>query len=82
MATPKRARATRESTSRNNKKTAPATTEASAVQQQTTSPADTEQAIRTRAYEIWEQRGRTNGNAVEDWLRAEAEVSGRNSART
>ncbi len=78
MATPKRAR-TSESTSRN-KKTASARMEATAVQ--TTSQAEIEQAIRIRAYEIWEQRGRIDGNAVEDWLRAEAELGGRASART
>jgi hypothetical protein len=27
-----------------------------------------------RAYEIYEQRGRTHGNDIDDWLQAEAEV--------
>ena len=27
--------------------------------------------IARRAYEIWEQRGRHDGNALEDWLEAE-----------
>lgn len=31
--------------------------------------------IRRRAYEIYEQRGRQDGQEVEDWLRAEQEVS-------
>jgi hypothetical protein len=34
----------------------------------------TEEAIRQRAYELYEQRGRMDGHAVEDWLTAEAEL--------
>jgi hypothetical protein len=34
----------------------------------------TEEAIRERAYELYEQRGRRDGHAVEDWLAAEAEL--------
>lgn len=33
--------------------------------------------IRCRAYELYEERGREDGHEVEDWLRAEAEVTGR-----
>jgi hypothetical protein len=33
-----------------------------------------EQIVRRRAYELYEQRGREDGHAQEDWLRAEAEV--------
>jgi hypothetical protein len=33
-----------------------------------------EQAVRQRAYELYVQRGRVNGHAVDDWLRAEAEI--------
>jgi Protein of unknown function (DUF2934) len=33
-----------------------------------------EQRIRTRAYELYEQRRRGDGHDVEDWLDAEAEV--------
>ncbi len=33
-----------------------------------------EAAIRARAYEIYEARGRTDGQAQEDWVRAEREV--------
>jgi hypothetical protein len=33
-----------------------------------------QQTVRERAYFIWEQEGRPDGNAVSDWLRAEAEV--------
>ena len=34
-----------------------------------------EDRIRLRAYEIYEQRGRTAGHDVEDWLRAESELT-------
>lgn len=36
---------------------------------------DKAERIRRRAYEIYEQRGRQEGQEVEDWLRAEQEVS-------
>jgi hypothetical protein len=40
-----------------------------------------EEAIRTRAYELYEQRGREDGRAEEDWLRAEALIrSGRSKS--
>jgi hypothetical protein len=39
-------------------------------------PMHMEQIVRRRAYELYEQRGRTNGHAQEDWLHAEAEVVG------
>ena len=35
---------------------------------------DGEQAIRDRAYQIWEQEGRPNGRALEHWLRAKADI--------
>ncbi len=41
-----------------------------------------EEEIRRRAYELYEQRGRQDGLAEEDWLRAETEVLGRRTART
>ena len=40
-----------------------------------------EEAIRRRAYELYEERGREDGYDVDDWLRAEAEVT-RSAART
>jgi hypothetical protein len=40
-----------------------------------------EERIRLRAYELHEQRGRRDGHAVEDWLRAEAELTERKSFR-
>lgn len=39
-----------------------------------------EQAIRQRAYELYLQRGKTNGHAVDDWLKAEAELRGHSSS--
>ncbi len=35
-----------------------------------------EETVRRRAYEIYEQRGRLNGRALEDWLTAESEITG------
>jgi hypothetical protein len=39
-----------------------------------------EPAIRVRAYELYTQRGMAEGNAVDDWLAAEAELSNGHSA--
>ncbi len=39
-------------------------------------PRPAEQIIRQRAYELYEKRGREDGHAEQDWLRAEAEVLG------
>ncbi|HEU5335176.1 MAG TPA: DUF2934 domain-containing protein [Terriglobales bacterium] len=36
-----------------------------------------EERIRRRAYELYEQRGRVDGNDVEDWLQAKEEVTGK-----
>jgi len=33
-----------------------------------------EQHIQQRAYELYEQRGRTDGHAWDDWLQAECEI--------
>jgi len=35
---------------------------------------DLEQRIRNRAYELYEARGREDGHAVDDWLRAEEQI--------
>jgi hypothetical protein len=35
---------------------------------------DLEQRIRNRAYELYEARGREDGHAVDDWLRAEQQI--------
>ena len=34
-----------------------------------------EDQIRARAYELYEERGKEEGNDVDDWLRAEAEIT-------
>jgi len=34
-----------------------------------------EEDIRRRAYALYEQRGREDGHDVDDWLRAEAELT-------
>ncbi|HVO79901.1 MAG TPA: DUF2934 domain-containing protein [Terriglobales bacterium] len=39
--------------------------------------AEIQAAIRRRAYEIYERRGKVPGHALEDWLQAEAEVLGK-----
>ena len=36
---------------------------------------DKEEAIRQRAYEIWEQEGRPDGSALRHWLQASDEFS-------
>lgn len=33
--------------------------------------------IRTRAYELYEERGHEDGHEMDDWLQAEAEVTGK-----
>jgi len=38
---------------------------------------NTEEEIRRRAYELYEARGREDGHDMEDWLEAEAEITGR-----
>jgi Protein of unknown function (DUF2934) len=37
-------------------------------------PDDKEQALRERAYAIWEREGRPDGKDLDHWLRAEAEL--------
>jgi hypothetical protein len=41
-----------------------------------------EDAIRRRAQQLFEQRGRIPGHEVEDWLRAEAELRRESASRT
>jgi len=38
---------------------------------------DAEEKIRPRAYELYEERGRIDGHASDDWLQAEAEILGK-----
>jgi H+-transporting ATPase len=40
----------------------------------TKKPVDLRQRIATRAYELYEQRGRRDGQAGRDWLEAEREI--------
>jgi hypothetical protein len=71
MATPKRVRAT-SSTTRSKKTTAPQAMETTTLPQ---AQGNVEELIRFRAYQLFEQRGRNHGLDMEDWLRAEHEVS-------
>ena len=41
-------------------------------------PQELENQIRQRAYELYEARGREDGHDLDDWLRAEAEITGTN----
>jgi Protein of unknown function (DUF2934) len=36
--------------------------------------ASPEEAVRKKAYKIYQQRGRENGNALQDWVEAELEL--------
>ena len=47
-----------------------------------TNGASLEEQIRQRAYELYEQRGRYDGFAEEDWRQAEIEVRGRQVKRS
>ncbi len=38
-------------------------------------PEELERQIRQRAYELYQERGREDGNELEDWLRAEEEIT-------
>lgn len=49
--------------------------------QHLTSSSVPEQAIRERAYELYERRGRQDGLAEEDWLKAELELRAELRAR-
>ena len=44
-------------------------------------PIDLEAQIRTRAYELYQERGCAPGQENDDWLRAEHEVLARNNQR-
>ena len=43
-------------------------------------PEQREAQIRQRAYELYEQRGREDGHDLEDWARAEKELTERTRA--
>ena len=74
MATVKRARTTKSS------KTAK-TSSSPEVAKVTTQTIDIQAAIRTRAYQLYEERGFTHGRHFEDWLRAENEIMSHFGAR-
>jgi hypothetical protein len=40
-----------------------------------------EERIRVRAYQLYQQRGKRDGHALDDWLEAEAELTERRSLR-
>jgi hypothetical protein len=44
-------------------------------------PADTLNLIRARAFELYEERGREDGHAEEDWLQAECEILSKQSGK-
>jgi DUF2934 family protein len=83
MATPKRPRAASSETTRR-KKTAEPKTNIAVLTPQGNGIQVTgiEEAIRVRAYQLWERRGHPYGSAMEDWLQAETEVVSINGART
>jgi Protein of unknown function (DUF2934) len=54
--------------------TAPTELEVEAAISSAEGQLDRERAIRERAYAIWEEEGRPEGQHVSHWLRAEAEI--------
>ena len=42
--------------------------------------ASREELVRCKAYELYELRGKTDGHAVDDWVRAESTLDGRESS--
>lgn len=46
----------------------------SSASSSSSSSVDLQEAVRRRAYQIYEQRGMTGGSEVEDWLQAESEL--------
>ena len=53
------------------------TTKRSATSGMTAADAAHEDQIRYRAYQLYEEHGREDGHDVEDWLQAEAEITGK-----
>ncbi len=45
----------------------------------TKSHSNLEEQIRRRAHELYEERGREDGHDLDDWLRAEAEITAENA---
>jgi Protein of unknown function (DUF2934) len=44
-------------------------------------PKDIKESIRRRAYKLYEQRGKVDGFALDDWLQAEREILGAQKQR-
>jgi len=79
MATPKRTSAT-SSTTRSKKTAAPKAQETTTTLPQSNQTSrvnvvNVEELIRFRAYQLYVQRGQAHGYDMEDWLRAESEVT-------
>jgi len=68
-------------TAKRTRKPKSAKTTAAPVQQVSVST-DFQETIRSRAYSIYEQRGREHGHDLDDWLIAEAEVVGKAFAQS
>lgn len=47
---------------------------ANTLPQELKSAAEIDENIRRRAFELYEQRGRKDGSALDDWLQAQAEL--------
>jgi hypothetical protein len=59
-----------------------AAAQAAAPAKITTRAVDISEAVRFRAYQLFEQRGYRHGADLEDWFRAESEVLAQFGART
>ena len=60
-------------------KRTPMTTKSKSRKPRSPKPAqssDIDERIRRRAYELYEQRGKVDGFALDDWLQAEREILG------
>lgn len=53
------------------------TSKKTSTTRRTTAEDTGEEQIRRRAFELYEARGRGNGHDIDDWLEAEAEITGR-----
>ncbi|MGA3093354.1 MAG: DUF2934 domain-containing protein [Terriglobales bacterium] len=51
------------------------TTTSRATSRPTESTGELQERIRRRAYELYEQRGKTAGHEMDDWLQAELEMA-------
>jgi hypothetical protein len=59
-----------------NKNVKPVPETAAPADVQTSSATDLTEQVRALAYTLYEQRGRQEGHAEQDWLQAEAEILG------